>query len=135
MIHDSPKADSSYARLAAMLAGALCLVFMLIEMTMWVRIAPDLAGFSPEVAEATKGLGFNMGLYNGFLGAGLIYSGVGQHSVQTRQVLRVFLLGCLIVAGIGGAISLFNVKFLILQTAPGLAAMAVVLGKVKWLSD
>ena len=53
------------------LVALLHVGFMFMEMFGWVGFAQRVAGLPPDVAEATKPLGFNQGLYNGFLVAGL----------------------------------------------------------------
>jgi putative membrane protein len=81
--------------------------------------------YTPEVAHQVAPIVANAGLYNGFLGAGLIWglcSGVRSYQIEN------FFLICVIVAGIFGAVTL-RPTTLLLQSAPaGLALLAV------WLS-
>src|SRR5438309_4799398 len=73
--------------------------FLVLEMFLWTKpFGRRTFGLTPELAEASKGLAMNQGLYNGFLAAGLlwgVWSGV--------QSIQLFFLGCVIVAGIFGA--------------------------------
>ena len=65
----------------------------------------------------------NAGLYNSFLAAGLIWSVV---SGSGGPDIAVFFLTCVAVAGVFGAITL-KPTTLLLQTVPGVIALAAVL--------
>lgn len=81
-----------------------------------------------ELFKPTKGLAANQGLYNGFLVAGLAWSFFITDSVWSENV-RLFFLGCVLVAGIFGAIT-SSKKIFILQGLPALLAiLAVILSK------
>jgi len=73
---------------------------LVLEMFLWTKpIGRRVFGLSAELAEASKALAMNQGLYNGFLAAGLIWSlFAGFHA-------KVFFLACVIVAGIFGAVT------------------------------
>jgi putative membrane protein len=67
----------------------------------------------------------NAGLYNGFIAAGLIW---GALSPNGGTAIEIFFLGCVIVAGIFGAITL-KWTTVFLQTVPAALALVVV-----WIS-
>lgn len=73
----------------------------------------------------TKGLAANQGLYNGFLAAGLIWS-FFIADVNWSFNIRLFFLGCVIVAGIYGAVSASR-KIFFVQALPAIIALIFVL--------
>ena len=79
-------------------------------------------GLTEERAQATKVLAANQGLYNGFLAAGLAW---GVSLGADGNAIRLFFLGCVILAGIFGAATVSR-KILYVQALP--AAIAVALG-------
>ena len=92
---------------------------LVLEMFLWTKpIGRRVFGLTAELAESTKVLAANQGLYNGFLAAGLIWSLFA--GFQTK----VFFLVCVIVAGIFGAIT---AKRTILWTQGAPAAIALLL--------
>lgn len=111
------------AKLAVAFVALLHLLFLVLEMFLWTRpFGRRTFGLSAELAQATKGLAANQGLYNGFLAAGLIWG----LSIGTAGLpLLVFFLLCVIVAGVFGA---FTAKrsILYVQALPGLVALALV---------
>ncbi len=102
----------------------LHMLFLILEMFLWTKpFGRRTFGLSRELADATAGLAANQGLYNGFLVAGLVWGLVlgsaGQH-------IKIFFLGCVIVAGLYGAWSVSR-RILWVQAVPGAAALALVL--------
>src|SRR5689334_24159648 len=94
-------------------------------MVLWQRpIGLRTFGLTPEFARASATLAANQGLYNGFLAAGLLLTlAAPQPSAFHGQV---FLLGCVIVAGVFGAATVSR-RILIVQALPAaLALLAVV---------
>src|SRR5687767_15275785 len=91
------------ADVLVLFVALLHLMFLVLEMFLWTKpFGRRTFGLSRELAEATKGLAANQGLYNGFLAAGLIWSVIaGEFGVS----IKVFFLVCVIVAGIFGAIT------------------------------
>jgi len=78
---------------------------------------------SAAEAAASKVLAANQGLYNGFLAAGLAWGiALGAAGVS----IKLFFLGCVIVAGIFGAATVGK-KILFVQALPAAIAMALVL--------
>ena len=96
-------------------------LFMLMEMVFWMhpRVRKIFA-MSEEDAAICKTLAANVGLYNGFLAAGLCW-GIW---LSDSQILNFFLF-CILVAGIVGA---FTAKrsILYIQGLPALIALILV---------
>jgi putative membrane protein len=99
----------------------LHILFMAAEMFAWEKMARRVV--EPSVARATKALGANQGLYNGFLAAGLIWSLRAPPAIDTH--LAVFFLGFVVVAGIFGALTILpiNYRLFVLQSVPALCAL------------
>jgi len=96
--------------------------FLVLEMFLWTKPA-GLRIFrqTPESALASKTLAANQGLYNGFLAAGLLWGlllGAEGYSV------KIFFLGCVVVAGLYGGFTVSRRVFWI-QALP--AAIGVLL--------
>jgi putative membrane protein len=112
------------ARVAVAGMAALHVYILVLEMFLWTTPKGLKAfGLTPELARATRTLAANQGLYNGFLAAGLVWGlalGTGGRSVE------IFFLVCIIVAGVFGAATASR-KILLIQAAPALAALALVL--------
>ncbi len=100
---------------------ALIHVYILVlEMFLWEKPAGLRAfGLTKEFATATRTLAANQGLYNGFLAAGVIW-GLWTGNIGVQQ----FFLGCVLVAGVYGAITA-NVRILWVQALPALIALAL----------
>ncbi len=79
----------------------------------------------PDLFEKTKALAANQGLYNGFLAAGLIWSLFIADTAWSANV-AYFFLGCVMVAGIYGAITAQKSIFFI-QTVPATLALVITL--------
>ena len=79
----------------------------------------------PELFAPTKTLAANQGLYNGFLAAGLAWSLLIGEVAWARNV-AMFFLGCVIVAGVYGALTASRRIFLV-QAVPAILALAVLL--------
>ena len=107
------------------IVGALHVWIMILEMFLWTK-APGrkLHGQPPEMAEKTRALAANQGLYNGFLAAGLFWS-LATADPGLAHALQIFFLGCVFVAGIFGAATA-NRKILFVQALPAAVALAVV---------
>lgn len=74
-----------------------------------------------ELFKPTKGLAANQGLYNGFLVAGLAWSFFINNPVWSGNV-RLFFLGCVLVAGVFGGITASK-KIFFVQGVPALLAI------------
>lgn len=112
-----------FADIAVLVVALLHIGFLVLEMFLWTKpFGRKTFGLSRELAEATKGLAANQGLYNGFLAAGLIW---GVIEGERAFAIKVFFLGCVIVAGIFGAITAKR-SILFVQAIPGLIALIAV---------
>ena len=108
------------------LVALLHLYFLVLDMFLWDKpMGLKTFGNTPEFAAASTVLAANQGLYNGFLAAGLLWGlsmGAAGHAVE------LFVLGCVIVAGLYGAATASR-KILFVQALPGaLAFIAVWMG-------
>lgn len=91
------------ANIAVALVALLHLAFLVLEMFLWDKpFGRRVFRLTPEYAAASKSLAANQGLYNGFLAAGLIW---GVSLGAAGQAIQVFFLGCVILAGIFGAVT------------------------------
>jgi len=106
------------------LVALLHLWFLVLEMFLWDKPA-GMRTFrnTPEKAAVTKVLAANQGLYNGFLAAGLLW-GLSLGAGGTN--IKLFFLGCVIVAGVYGAATVSR-KILFVQALPAALAMALLL--------
>lgn len=105
--------------------GALHGYILVLEMFLWTQPRGRKAfGMTADYAEKTKSLAANMGLYNGFLAAGLSWSLVHPNLDFARQ-LRFFFLGCISVAGLFGAVTA-NRRILFVQAVPALISLSFV---------
>lgn len=106
------------------LVALLHLYFLVLEMFLWTKpLGMKVFRNTPEKAELTKVLAANQGLYNGFLAAGLAWGlWLGAAGMQ----VKLFFLGCVIVAGAYGAWSVSK-RILWVQAAPAAIALALLL--------
>lgn len=112
------------ATIAVTLVALLHLYFLVLEMFFWTKpLGLRTFGNKPEFAEASKVLAANQGLYNGFLAAGLLW---GLSLGAAGRSVELFFLGCVLVAGVFGAITVSR-KILFVQAAPAAIALALVL--------
>ncbi|HEV7242758.1 MAG TPA: DUF1304 domain-containing protein [Thermoanaerobaculia bacterium] len=106
------------------LVAILHLAFFVLESFLWTKPAGRrVFGLTRELAESTKSLAANQGLYNGFLAAGLIWGLLpGPHAFA----VKIFFLSCVVLAGIVGG---FTAKrsILVVQALPGAIALLLVL--------
>lgn len=112
------------ANIVVALVALLHVYFLVLEMFLWTKPAGRKAfGLSREQAEATKVLAANQGLYNGFLAAGLIW---GLLLGASGTPVKLFFLGCVLIAGIYGAATASR-KILLIQGLPAAVGVALVL--------
>jgi putative membrane protein len=105
------------------LVAALHLYFLVLEMFLWTKpYGRRVFQLSVEKAELTKALAMNQGLYNGFLVAGL---GWGLYAGADGYPVKVFFLGCVILAGIFGGATVGR-KIFWVQAVPAAVALALV---------
>jgi putative membrane protein len=114
-----------FADLLVLAVAALHGYFLALEMFLWqTPRGMKTFGTDPAFAARSATLAANQGLYNGFLAAGLVW-GVLAADPGGFQ-FRVFFLGCVIIAGVYGAVTVSR-RILVVQAAPAIAAMAAVL--------
>lgn len=117
---------------AAVFTGLVALLhvyFLVLECFLWTKpMGLKTFRMSPEQAEATAVLAKNQGTYNGFLAAGLVWSLLA--APEMVLPLRIFFLGCVIVAAIVGAMTV-SPRILAVQGGPAIVALALSL--VAWM--
>lgn len=103
------------------------LYILYMEMFAWETLGKKtFKGSLPnELFKPTKKLAANQGLYNGFLAAGLIWSFFIENP-EWQKNIQLFFLGCVIIAGIYGALSASR-KIFFVQALPAILALAFVL--------
>ena len=117
---------SLIAKIFVLLVALEHLYILWIEMFAWTTTGrKTFRTFPAHLFEPTKGLAANQGLYNGFLAAGLIWSLFISDPAWARNI-AVFFLGCVIVAGIFGALTASKSIF-IKQALPAIVALLLVL--------
>ena len=112
---------TTVATLLTALVAAIHVYIVVLEMALWTtRRGRAAFGLTPELAEQTKVLAANQGLYNGFLVAALALGlvGPGGH----RVAFAVFGLACVVVAGLSGAATASR-RILLVQALPGALAL------------
>jgi len=106
------------------LVAFLHFYFLVLEMFFWTKPRGlRIFGNTLEKAKDSAVLAANQGLYNGFLGVGLIWSLIQPNPNFAFQT-KVFFLSCVVIAGIYGAYSVSK-RILFIQAAP--AAIALIL--------
>jgi putative membrane protein len=116
---------SALANILVGLVAVSHLGFLVLEMFLWNHpVGRRIFATTPEVAASSAALAANQGLYNGFLAAGLLWA-----LWAGRRDLKIFFLGCVIVAGVFGAVTA-KTSILFVQALPAaLALSAVVLAE------
>ena len=106
------------------LVAAIHVYILVLEMFLWDKpYGRRVFGNTAEFASASKVLAANQGLYNGFLAAGLIW---GLMLGASGRPVQLFFLGCVLVAGLYGAMSV-GVKILFVQAVPAALGIAAIL--------
>ena len=111
-------------RIAANVAIALVALehfwILVLEMFLWTKpLGRRTFGLTPELAQASKALAMNQGLYNGFLAAGLVWS-----LVAGLDSVAIFFLVCVIIAGVFGALTA-KATIVWVQAMPAAAALVL----------
>ena len=113
-----------FANGAIGMVALLHLYFLVLEMFFWNKpLGRRIFRLTPEFAQASAALAANQGLYNGFLAGGLFW---GLLLGSAGFGIKVFFLGCIIVAGVFGALTVSR-KILWVQALPGVVALALLL--------
>jgi len=112
------------ANVLVAVVALLHVVFLAMEMFFWTSpLVVERFGMTRAFAESTVVLAANQGLYNGFLAAGLVW---GLLSRDNAVTIKVFFLGCVIVAGLFGAATA-KTTILFVQALPAALALLAVL--------
>ncbi|NKI31408.1 DUF1304 domain-containing protein [Croceivirga thetidis] len=110
------------AKLLTAFVALLHVYFLWLEMFAWTTKAKKVfRNFPKDLFEPTKQMAANQGLYNGFLAAGLLWSLIISDPLWATYV-AMFFLGCVIIAGIYGALSVSK-RIFIVQGIPALIAL------------
>ena len=108
------------AGVAVAAVALLHIIFLVLEMFLWTNpIGMRAFALDADRARVTATLAANQGLYNGFLAAGLIWSFIAS---DDRWSIRLFFLGCVIIAGLFGAVTV-DKSILWVQALPGVIAL------------
>lgn len=117
---------SLIAHILTALVAVEHLYILWIEMFAWDTAGKRTFDTLPEsLFKSTKVMAANQGLYNGFLAVGLFWSFLISDPIWAENI-RLFFLGCVIIAGIYGAATLSR-KIAIVQALPALLALVFVL--------
>jgi len=123
----NPTQEDSVQIVANVLIALVAIIhfyILVLEMFLWDTPRGQKAfNLTPEFAKETKTLAANQGLYNGFLGAGLVYALIAPD--PTSFHFAVFFLLCVLVAGVYGAITATR-KILFVQVVPSVIALIAV---------
>ena len=97
--------------------------FLILEMFLWTkpRTIKIFGIRDKNLAEDTKVLAANQGLYNGFLSVGLIIS-----LLFNEENVSILFLSFVIIAGIYGVYSTKNKKLFIVQSIPAIIALSMI---------
>ena len=112
------------ANLLVAVVALLHVGFLVLEMFFWTTpFGLKTFNMTEQVAASSAVLAANQGLYNGFLAAGLVW---GLTAKENGAAIKVFFLGCVIVAGIFGAATA-KPSILFMQALPAAPALLAVL--------
>lgn len=110
------------AKIVIALVALAHIGFLVLEMFYWDHdIGRRIFNMTAEVSRSSAVLAANQGLYNGFLAAGLIWA-----LWSDRTDLKVFFLGCVLIAGVFGGLTA-KTTILYTQALPALIGLALVL--------
>jgi len=111
--------------LVAIVAVIHLYVFIL-ETFLWTRpYGLKVFNQRPEVAENSKVLAANQGVYNSFLAMGLIVS-LFFHSQEIAFAFQLYFLSCVFLAGVYGALTTgpkVGPRIFVIQSAPALLGL------------
>ncbi|MFT4808423.1 MAG: putative membrane protein [Paraglaciecola sp.] len=111
-----------FAGFMTFLLALLHIGIMMLEMFFWNHpVGQKIFSMTAEVAQSSEVLAMNQGLYNGFLGFGLLWG-----LISGNQSLKVFLLICITIAGIFGGLTA-KISILYLQALPGFITLLLVI--------
>lgn len=110
--------------LATVLTSLVVLIhiyIVVLEMVLWRSRGPRVFGITPAFAQQSASLASNQGLYNGFLVVALVLGLALREPFATAFVF--YGLGCVVVAGLWGAITASR-RILYVQALPAALALA-----------
>ena len=111
-----------FAGFMTFLVALLHLGIMALEMFFWNHpVGQKIFSMTAEVAQSSEVLAMNQGLYNSFLGFGLLWG-----LISGNQSLKVFLLICITTAGIFGGLTA-KISILYIQALPGFITLLLVI--------
>jgi putative membrane protein len=96
--------------------------FAVLEMALWKSRGPKLFGMTQDFANQSARLASNQGLYNLFLVAALLIGFFAPD--ETGAPFAFFGLGCVIVAGIWGGMTVGR-KIFFVQAVPAIVAVGL----------
>jgi len=93
-------------------------------MVFWDQpLGMNIFGHTYQFAKQSKELAMNQGLYNGFLSAGLLW---GLSIGSNGESIKIFFLGCAIIAGTYGGWTVTR-KIFFIQSLPAILALGLLL--------
>ncbi|PKG98203.1 DUF1304 domain-containing protein [Paraglaciecola sp. MB-3u-78] len=111
-----------FAGFMTFLVALLHIGIMVLEMFFWNHpVGQKIFSMTAEVAQSSEVLALNQGLYNSFLGFGLLWG-----LISGNQSLKVFLLICITIAGIFGGLTV-KLSMLYIQALPGIITLLLVI--------
>ena len=111
-----------FAGFMTFLVALLHLGIMALGMFFWNHpVGQKIFSMTAEVAQSSEVLAMNQGLYNSFLGFGLLWG-----LISGNQSLKVFLLICITTAGIFGGLTA-KISILYIQALPGFITLLLVI--------
>lgn len=103
------------------IVAVLHIGFLVLEMFLWDHpVGRRSFKMTPEYSKESATLAANLGLYNGFLAAGLIWG-----LVIGDAAVKIFFLLCVLIAGIYGGLTAKR-SILYMQALPALLALVAV---------
>ncbi|CAK7271973.1 hypothetical protein SEPCBS119000_004881 [Sporothrix epigloea] len=111
------------------LIGAEHVYILVLEMFLWTTPrGRKTFQLTPEFAAQSRPLAANMGLYNGFLAAGMFWGLLHPNPAFGRQI-RLFFQSCITVAGFFGAAT-SSKRILFVQAIPAAVTLAATLLRI-----
>ena len=105
------------AEIGVALVAALHFWFCILEMFLWQKpLGLKIFKLDKQFAQRSATLAANQGLYNLFLSAGLVWSLLTNDVTQALQ-LKIFFLGCVVIAGVFGGITVSK-RITLVQALP-----------------
>jgi putative membrane protein len=111
------------AQVSVIIVALIHALISISEIFLWRKPAVhERIGFNQVDADKAAPIVANVGVYNGFIAAGLIW---GLLTSTNAVTIQLFFLSCIFVAGVFGAVTL-KWTTLVLQTLPSLVALVAV---------